>query len=280
MMVMPIQCSVMREVFSQVPSGEREGRVRPRRDPVGDDPHRRPALRAGRDHRRDDARPGPGPRRDDRRPPDHLARASRSTSTSSRPAATRCRASSRCATRSRPGSACRRSWPPGWRCSPSLSSSTSPRRCSSPGHARDRAAKHDDHRRTRAETGAAASPAATTTDPGSRDRTAGRPSVRRSLGAGLARRPDEHRRGAGERALHHAAALRAAHVAVGPAWVRRRHLRRLPRRRTPSCVSLTDDRPAVVDKLMTTLFSTAAAIAGLALCSPSSPSPCGGAGRR
>ena len=52
------------------------GRARARRDPVGDDPHRRAAVRPRRHDRRHDARPRPGARRDDRRLPDHLARSS------------------------------------------------------------------------------------------------------------------------------------------------------------------------------------------------------------
>ena len=73
LMVMPIQCSIMREVFSQVPTGEREGALALGFHPVGDDPHRLDALRPRRHHRRHHARPRPGARRDHRGVPDHLA---------------------------------------------------------------------------------------------------------------------------------------------------------------------------------------------------------------
>ena len=67
LMVMPIQCSIMREVFSQVPIGEREGAFALGATRWGMIRIVVPALRAGRDHRRHDAGPRPGARRDDRR---------------------------------------------------------------------------------------------------------------------------------------------------------------------------------------------------------------------
>ena len=44
--VMPTVTSIMREVFSQAPIGEREGAIALGRDAVGDDPHRRDPVRA------------------------------------------------------------------------------------------------------------------------------------------------------------------------------------------------------------------------------------------
>jgi phosphate transport system permease protein len=48
LMVTPLACSVMREVFQQAPVGEREGALALGRHPLGDDPLRRPAVRQGR----------------------------------------------------------------------------------------------------------------------------------------------------------------------------------------------------------------------------------------
>ena len=66
MMVMPMACAVMRQVFSQTPARREGGRARARRHPLGHDPLGRPALRPRRHHRRHDARPRPGARRDHR----------------------------------------------------------------------------------------------------------------------------------------------------------------------------------------------------------------------
>jgi phosphate transport system permease protein len=64
LMVMPICTSVMREVFSQTPPGEKEAALAL--------PRGRPPFRARRDHRRRNARLRPGARRDDRGGADHL----------------------------------------------------------------------------------------------------------------------------------------------------------------------------------------------------------------
>ena len=91
MMVLPMACAVMRQVFSQTPPGEKEaalalgatrwGMIRAVVLPFGTRRH----------HRRHDARPRPRARRDHRGPADHLARSSRSSPTSSRSARRRCR---------------------------------------------------------------------------------------------------------------------------------------------------------------------------------------------
>ena len=72
-MVIPIIASISREVFSQAPVGEREAAYALGCEPLGDGPHRRPALRPRRHDRRDHARLRPGDGRDDRRRADHLA---------------------------------------------------------------------------------------------------------------------------------------------------------------------------------------------------------------
>lgn len=60
LMVLPVTTSVMREVFSQAPPGEKEAALA-----LGNDPHRRLALRPRRNHRRIDARTRARPRRND-----------------------------------------------------------------------------------------------------------------------------------------------------------------------------------------------------------------------
>ena len=52
LMITPIAGSIMREAFGQAPVGEREGALRARRHPVGDDQGGRAAVRPGRDDRR------------------------------------------------------------------------------------------------------------------------------------------------------------------------------------------------------------------------------------
>ena len=73
-MVLPIVTALSREVFAQTPVDPQGGRARPRRHPVGDDPHRGAAVRPARRHPRLDARPRPRARRDHRRH-DHPVRA-------------------------------------------------------------------------------------------------------------------------------------------------------------------------------------------------------------
>jgi phosphate transport system permease protein len=99
LMVIPIQTSIMREVFSQVPPGEREGAFA-----LGASRWGRCSGSAG-----PSARPSPST--------SSSRRASTSTSTSSRRAATRCRASSPCVSGSPPASGCPRSWPRASLCS-------------------------------------------------------------------------------------------------------------------------------------------------------------------
>ena len=65
-MILPIVSAIAREVLATVPCGEQGGGAGPRGDAVGDDPHRRAALRAPGHHRRRDAGAGPRHRRDDR----------------------------------------------------------------------------------------------------------------------------------------------------------------------------------------------------------------------
>ena len=84
LMIVPICTAVMREVFSQAPPGEKEGALALGGHEVGNDPHRRAALRTRRHHRRLDARPRPGARRDHRRRADHLADVRPDASTSCR----------------------------------------------------------------------------------------------------------------------------------------------------------------------------------------------------
>ena len=71
--VLPTMTSVMREVFSQAPIGEREGAIALGATRWGMIRAGRPAVRPGRHHRRHHARPRPGARRDDRGLRDHLA---------------------------------------------------------------------------------------------------------------------------------------------------------------------------------------------------------------
>ena len=70
-MILPIITSVSRDIFQQTPLLQQDAA---RGHEVGDDPHRRPALRPLRHHFRLNARPGPGPGRDDGRADDSLAR--------------------------------------------------------------------------------------------------------------------------------------------------------------------------------------------------------------
>ena len=65
-MILPIITAISREVFAQTPRAQHRGRAGARRDPLGDDPHRGPAVRPARRDQRVDARPGPRARRDDR----------------------------------------------------------------------------------------------------------------------------------------------------------------------------------------------------------------------
>ncbi len=51
-MILPIVTAISREVFAQTPAAHKEARPRPRRHPLGDDPHRGPALRPRRRHLR------------------------------------------------------------------------------------------------------------------------------------------------------------------------------------------------------------------------------------
>ena len=147
---------VSREVFTQTPDRAQGGGARPGRDPVGDDPDRRPAVRPARRHLRLDARPRPRARRDDRRAADHhraLAAAhwswsiftggnvrpgSRATPVSSTP-------------RRRPAPTSR----PAWSCSSSPSPSTPPRGSSSSAGRPSR----NEHRSPRHRLGVAAEPA-------------------------------------------------------------------------------------------------------------------------
>ena len=71
--VLPTMTSVMREVFSQAPIGEREGAIALGATRWGMIRTRRPAVRPGGHHRRHHARPGAGARRDDRGLRAHLA---------------------------------------------------------------------------------------------------------------------------------------------------------------------------------------------------------------
>ncbi len=66
-MILPIVTALSREVFAQTPDHAQGGRAGPRRHPLGDDPHRGPAVRPPRRDQRLDARPRPRARRDHRR---------------------------------------------------------------------------------------------------------------------------------------------------------------------------------------------------------------------
>ncbi len=75
-MILPIVTAVARAVFTQTPAPAAGGRAGAGRDPLGDDPPDRPALRALGDHQRRDARPRARARGDDGRrdPPLGLGR--------------------------------------------------------------------------------------------------------------------------------------------------------------------------------------------------------------
>ena len=122
LMVMPIQTSVMREVFSQVPDRRARGRLRTGWHPMGRHPHRVAALRPRRHHRRHHARHGPGPRRDHRRRPDPVVAVRHQLPRPRVGRQHRLEADRRPLQRGLRASACRPSWPPAWRCSPSPSS--------------------------------------------------------------------------------------------------------------------------------------------------------------
>ena len=67
LMILPIVSAVAREVFTQTPKKLQEGATGARRDPLGDDPDDRPAVRQVGGDQRLDARPRPGARGDDGR---------------------------------------------------------------------------------------------------------------------------------------------------------------------------------------------------------------------
>ena len=67
LMILPIVSAVAREVFTQTPKKLQEGATGARRDPLGDDPDDRPAVRQVGADQRLDARTGAGAGRDDGR---------------------------------------------------------------------------------------------------------------------------------------------------------------------------------------------------------------------
>jgi phosphate transport system permease protein len=107
LMVTPFACSVMREVFSQAPVGEREGALALGATKLGMIRSVVLPVRQGRHHRRDDA--GARAARSARPSPSSSSsrRCSSCSRTSCRTARTRCRRSSRCGTARPPTSASR-----------------------------------------------------------------------------------------------------------------------------------------------------------------------------